>query len=423
MCDTTSTPAVSLIPAKQPFSVKTAWHGSRRRRLWELSIESHCPVIGVCLPLPLLRQITQKLLGEKTQADDYELHVSAVNACGVRNRMSDTLQDELDQRYTAVIRQFKSAKTLTEVASLWQQAVDRGEIAGALWATLTHPRCDTGLAHAVCQEMHMIQHQAGATARIERRRLEALQHENAVLGRELAKVQERCTRLLQDKNQEIARLNHAAAQMNDTLIARDITLAHLRTELTTLKASVPELELRQHLQHKLELMTDRLFARDKQVALLRRDLAIAKEEITTRHVPATPPAHPVARISISAPPVLTSLKNKTVLCVGGRSGNIANYRGVIEQVGGRFAHHDGGQENNASLLDASLAAADLIICQTGCISHNAYWRVKDHCRRTGKRCVFVDNPSISSLSRSLSSQLGPIPVRDITLASETAEGV
>ena len=52
-------------------------------------------------------------------------------------------------------------------------------------------------------------------------------------------------------------------------------------------------------------------------------------------------------------------------------------------------------------LDESLAAADLVICQTGCISHNAYWRVKDHCKRTGKPCVFVDNPGSASLKRAL----------------------
>ena len=52
-------------------------------------------------------------------------------------------------------------------------------------------------------------------------------------------------------------------------------------------------------------------------------------------------------------------------------------------------------------LDAVLAAADLVICQTGCISHNAYWRVKDFCKRMGKQCVFVDNPSATSFSRSL----------------------
>jgi len=61
----------------------------------------------------------------------------------------------------------------------------------------------------------------------------------------------------------------------------------------------------------------------------------------------------------------------------------------------------GRLENGQSLLDASLAAADLVICQTGCISHNAYWKVKDFCKRAGKRCVFVENPSASSLVRGL----------------------
>jgi hypothetical protein len=90
-----------------------------------------------------------------------------------------------------------------------------------------------------------------------------------------------------------------------------------------------------------------------------------------------------------------------VLCVGGRSGNVATYRALVEGGGAHFAHHDGGLEDNVKLLDASLAAADLVICQTGCISHGAYWRVKAHCKRTGKRCVFIDNPSISSLARGL----------------------
>ena len=45
-----------------------------------------------------------------------------------------------------------------------------------------------------------------------------------------------------------------------------------------------------------------------------------------------------------------------------------------------------------ALLEASLAAADLVICQTGCLSHGAYWRVQDHCRRTGKQCVLVAQP-------------------------------
>lgn len=43
-------------------------------------------------------------------------------------------------------------------------------------------------------------------------------------------------------------------------------------------------------------------------------------------------------------------------------------------------------------LETSLRAADLVICKTGCIGHGSYWRVEDHCRRTGKTCVLVEEP-------------------------------
>lgn len=50
-------------------------------------------------------------------------------------------------------------------------------------------------------------------------------------------------------------------------------------------------------------------------------------------------------------------------------------------------------------LEATLVAADLVICQTGCLSHGAYWRVQDHCRRTGKTCVLVEEPDALRILR------------------------
>ena len=120
--------------------------------------------------------------------------------------------------------------------------------------------------------------------------------------------------------------------------------------------------------------------------------------MTTWTPSGTPAAAPVVEHVIRMTP---RLQQRSVLCVGGRSGNVATYRELIEREGAQFAHHDGGLEDNANRLEASLAAADLVICQTGCISHSAYWRVKDYCKRNGKRCVFIDNPSISSLARGL----------------------
>ena len=50
-------------------------------------------------------------------------------------------------------------------------------------------------------------------------------------------------------------------------------------------------------------------------------------------------------------------------------------------------------------LEASLLAADLVICQTGCLSHGDYWRVQDHCRRSGKPCMLVDQPDRVQIMR------------------------
>ena len=86
-----------------------------------------------------------------------------------------------------------------------------------------------------------------------------------------------------------------------------------------------------------------------------------------------------------------------VLCVGTHGAHAAVAQRVVEMVGGHFLHHDGRDDGgsdgyDAAALEASLVAADLVICQTGCLSHGAYWRVQDHCRRTGKQCVLVAQP-------------------------------
>ena len=102
-----------------------------------------------------------------------------------------------------------------------------------------------------------------------------------------------------------------------------------------------------------------------------------------------------------------------VLCVGTQGAHAAMAQRVVEMVGGQFLHHeDHGDANDhdEEKLEASLVAADLVICQTGCLSHDAYWRVQDHCRRTGKQCVIVstegsDQPQVLRLYRAAPAPL------------------
>ena len=63
-------------------------------------------------------------------------------------------------------------------------------------------------------------------------------------------------------------------------------------------------------------------------------------------------------------------------------------------------------------LEERLVEADLVICQTGCLSHQAYWRMQDHCRRHNKPCVLVAQPDALRIVR--------IHNRDETVAAAPA---
>lgn len=380
--------------------------GSRRKRLWDLGTHCHCPLVGVSLPMEVLRRLVNKSLGAQAVANDYEVHAGAVAEAARRCKLSELMQAELESRYVREIHAFKAAKSSLAVAELWVNHLKAGDVAGAFWAALTHPRCDAALQDAMCKDLHMFQHQAGAGVRLEIARFNALAHENAVLTRELGKVQERISRVMVQKTAELDRVQAELLRLRAESIAKDSRLAFWAQDYAELQASIPQLDERQRLQKRIEQLLLRQEEQDQLLADCRRKLQVAERSLLERARPER--ADTSAVMGVEGQQVPVRFDHKVVLCVGGRTGNVANYRDVIERVGGRFAHHDGGVEDNAAVLDANLAAADLVICQTGCISHNAYWRVKDFCKRTGKQCVYVENASASSLERKLQTLSTPV---------------
>lgn len=386
----------------QRANPKTGAHsGSRRRRLWDLPARSHCPVIGVCVPLPALRKITGRIVGDRLAADDYDIHVGAVVECGKRNPISEAMHKYLEQRYARTVQRFASARTTEAVWEMWAEAVNRGDLASAFWAALTHPRCDEQLEGGLIRDMHMLQHQAGAAVRVDLRKMEALQQQNAALAEELQRLQERSAKQMLAKVAEAERLCDELADARMLVIAKDAACTAAEKRLQALQATMPHLDERLQQEQRLADMKTRQREQEARIDDLERQLVAATKharavgiELAKAHV-----RHAGGEESAAtAPP---SLQEQTVLCVGGRTGNVPAYRQAIERVGGQFAFHDGGIEDSHGQLEASLVMADMVICQTGCVSHNAYWRVKDYCKRHGKPCVFVDNPSVSSLARSL----------------------
>ena len=207
--------------------------------------------------------------------------------------------------------------------------------------------------------------------------------EHRVLLSAYARAQARCSVQLADQAARIAELEAQLMRTQAQIVIRDTQLALVREELAELAAAAPGLPTRVKLARRVEWLSERV-----------QDLM--RELLRLQWVPSPSAANlPLPALQ---PDLLAGVREKSVLCVGQDMGQAAGGANVaqqaIEEAGGRFLHHAGGNDgvDDVAALEASLVAADLVICQTGCVSHDAYWRVHDHCQRTGKQCVLVDQP-------------------------------
>lgn len=209
-----------------------------------------------------------------------------------------------------------------------------------------------------------------------------LQQEFCVLLRHCASVQGRCSELIANQQAEIARLKQEQMRMRIALILRDTRLCWMEEDMHQLQALVPGLPKRKALAQKVELLVHRV------QDLLREKLR--REYARTAHAHGTG----IARAADSS----VSKLDAAALT-----------------------------EPDSKALEVHLSEADLVICQTGCVSHNDYWRLRQHCRRTGKQCILVEQPdalrivriqSISDDSPSASEdhhQLATEPSRELSL--------
>lgn len=378
--------------------------GSARRKLWDLNAAAACPVTGVCLPFADVQKLARKAGMNVDAHAEYDVHVMVLHECRRRTRLAESIHRELDTRYALAIQRLGPVKTTEALAQRWDQACMQANWAGDFWAVLTHPRCSAELEYIVLGQVHMLQHQVGMSARVESAQQIRVQTENHRLSQELAAAQQRLQALVSEHAAALEAVQAECMRLRGSVIRAQTERDLAQTQWRELKHLEPNLLAHQRLREENERQrkhNEKLLARALQREVERPP---ATSMVIT---PATPgqtvsAAGGVPRAASPAnSQTVIELKERLVLCVGGRTTGIPVYRAVIEDRGARFMHHDGGEEDNASRLGNQLQAADVVICQVGCISHGAYWRVKDHCKRTGKPCLFVETPSRSALERAL----------------------
>lgn len=364
-----------------------------RDRIWELSPNLHCSVVGTCLSTGDLRQLFAKLNdADARTASDHALHGRAVRAAGQKEVAGKLLNKLLDKRHETAIRRFAKARTAAEVRALWLEALERGDIPGAYWAVLSHPATDGPLVQEVYGEVHMLSHLVGMSNRADIARLRHLEQELGARDETLARQEER----LQQIGAEREALARRVAELEQAARRQAVAPA----PAAPAEDETPRRRLADE-QARSALLAERLAAQDEAVARLtdRAEQAegqamALRDEIAALEATLDAPAAEPAEASGPAP----ELQGRTLLYVGGRPRQVEQLRALTARCGGVLLSHDGGVEDSPTLLPGLVSQADVAFFPVDCVSHHAAGQVKRLCREAEKPFVPLRTSSLASFA-------------------------
>lgn len=399
-----------LLMSQPPRPPEIIRQPCKRAKLWTLPAKYHCPVIGTCLSMGELVKFARQFAFGVSLRDEFSMHVETVSRAGTRNEVSETLHKHLDRKYQACLSRFAQQKTDAAVLAFWQGHYARGEVAEAMWATLTHEAVSDDTRHRVYADVHMLSHQVGAGQASDTRRLAYLERDNAETKTILERERRECLLTEVSLRERIGLLEAE----RDALHAEAVDARALRERLNAFESSAVMVDMTHRLMN-LTIDNEQLRAVAERVGALEETLKAANDKSMrlARECSELVTARDALERLLLAKDAdeercdghCESCANETaghcVLCVGGRTALIPQYRLLAERLGIRLIHHDGGKEEALSRLADMINTADAVICPTDCVSHNAYYQLKRHCKRTGKPCVLFKGASISGFAVAL----------------------
>ena len=380
---------------------------TKRSKIWDLKEANRCAIVGTCLSLDELVNFAQRYHFNASLSDTFSLHIEMIDRIATRNSVSEAIQKHLDLKYQISLARFKSAKTDAEVLNLWRKCFAHGDIAGALWAALTHKQVSNETRGKIYGDIHMHSHQMGAGQAINTRRLAQLEKDYAEMEVAMALqkqrhvyVEAKLRRRLQEILAEIEHLRQAQKDMSA-----------LQVRLAAIESGRAITEMGQRLM-KLAVANEQLQSSAKQATFLEQALQVANGKIAelTHECNVLTAERDSLEILLQSSNVnnvpcnpshfhnTSQIKNCCVICVGGHVTQFPKYRLLAQQLGIYLIHHDGGQNDALSRLPEMINRANAAICPTDCVSHAAYYRLKRLCKRNGKPCLLFKGNGISSFA-------------------------
>lgn len=376
-----------------------------RDRIWELAETLHCSIVGTCLTNAEARAILAKLgRPDARTISEHLLHGEIVQIAGRKEGGGRLLQKALDRRHDREVERFEQARTKESVRALWKASLERGEIPGAYWAAITHPATDWPLVQEIFGEVHMLSHLVGQSNRADIRRLRQLEADLAERDDKVATLERRVVDLmsqrdgLSERNRSIEAERHvsrigeihsAQCQPDDRkelMVRLDRERAHseaLEEKLAILTEAASRLGA--------DLASETAQRKAVEAELLATETMLAQGEC---------PAQPDRGMPSVAEK--SDLMGRTLLYVGGRPRQVAQLRRFVDDRGGALLSHDGGIEENLSLLPGLVSRSERVFFPVECISHEATNAVKRLCEAGGTPFQPVRSASLASFVHAIS---------------------
>ena len=371
----------------------------RRTKIWEFGANLHCSIVGTCLSTAELRHVLRKAGVPTADCSDHELHKVAVGLAARQDEAGRMLHKALDQRHKLTVSQFAKADTDAALLAMWRDAVRRGEIPSAYWATLTHPLTSPAIVREAFGDVHMLSHMVGSANRADLKRLCALENEKAALEAKIERQQQALHEAIVTRDRQIEALRQALAERIVTQ-----TCESRAPDGSALFGLIADRERRLAAEIRRRAAAEErlaLTAKECDSERSRRIAAEAARDALREELGATEDA---AEPDTASPMRLDGI---SILYVGGRPGQIAHIRATVESLGGTLLHHDGGIENHPTLLAGLTSRCDVAVFPVDCISHDAARNIKALCRKADKRYLPLRSAGVASLLAALRSRDAP----------------
>ncbi|NRB32885.1 MAG: DUF2325 domain-containing protein [Rhizobiaceae bacterium] len=366
--------------------------------MWEIEASVHCSIVGTCASVKDIRRLAKKSGTRlKEEASDYMVHGFLVCKTAQKCLFSKQFQKLMDKRHGGAVNRVQRTSEADQLAQLWNDQRDCGNIAAAYWAFMTSSHIPLPLRERIFGEVHMYSHLAGSSFAKKAVEAEDLASENIALREKIDRMRARKEEQLSAHSQELERLFETVSclqQELQTIRGRESAPAQPSVTNETLMRKMAKMER--------ALTSARVRARqaeaNNQVLIQKLRKKTHGHSILPRHGQVNNPTE-----ETDASPKNIRQDELKILYIGGRISSVRHLRRVAENESATLVHHDGGLEEATPKIDQVLPSVNCVMCPIDCVSHDACLRAKHLCAKWQLQFVPLRTSSQSAFKEAIRS--------------------